>query len=128
MYADINGLRMFYDIRGKASAGTVPLVLLHGAMLATGTSFRALSDLLARDRQVIAIEQQGHGRTADIDRPLSVWVMVEDTVAMLAHLVGLDYWIWLGRRAELGSSLSDLLGRLPARSPSARLPDGAGPA
>ena len=41
--------------------------------------------------------------------------------------VGLDYWIWPGRAAGLGSSLSDLLGRLPARSPSARLSDGAGP-
>jgi hypothetical protein len=43
------------------------------------------------------------------------------------HPVGLDYWIWPGRAAGLGSSLSDLLGRLPARSPSARLSDGAGP-
>jgi hypothetical protein len=42
-------------------------------------------------------------------------------------LVGLDYWIWPGRAAGLGSSLSDLLGRLPARSPSARLSGGAGP-
>jgi hypothetical protein len=42
--------------------------------------------------------------------------------------VGLDYWIWPGRACGLGSSLSDLLERLPARAQSARLPDGAGPA
>lgn len=89
MYADINGLRMFYEVRGTARAGTVPLVLLHGAMSATGTSFGPLPDLLAQSRQVIAIEQQGHGRTADIDRPLSMSAMVEDTLALLSHL-GVD--------------------------------------
>lgn len=89
MYADINGLRMYYEVHGTARAGTVPLVLLHGAMSATGTSFGPLPDLLAQSRQVIAIEQQGHGRTADIDRPLSMSAMVEDTMAMLTHL-GID--------------------------------------
>ncbi len=89
MYADINGLRMFYEVRGTAQAGTVPLVLLHGAMSATGTSFGPVPDLLAQTRQVITIEQQGHGRTADIGRPLSVPVMAEDTLAMLTQL-GID--------------------------------------
>lgn len=80
---------MYYEVRGTARAGTVPLVLLHGAMSATGTSFGSLPDLLAQSRQVIAIEQQGHGHTADIDRPLSIPAMVEDTMAMLTHL-GID--------------------------------------
>jgi pimeloyl-ACP methyl ester carboxylesterase len=98
VYADINGLRMFYEVRGAAPAGTVPLVLLHGAMSATGTSFGPLPDLLARTRQVVTVEQQGHGRTADIDRPLSVSAMAEDTVAMLTHLR-------IGRADLLGYSL-----------------------
>ena len=55
---------MFYEIRGTSDPGTVPVVLLHGAISATGTSFGPLPDLLAQTRQVIAVEQQGHGRTA----------------------------------------------------------------
>jgi pimeloyl-ACP methyl ester carboxylesterase len=86
MYADINGLKMFYEIRGASDPGKVPLVLLHGAISATGTSFGRLPDLLAQTRQVIAVEQQGHGRTADIDRPLSVQAMADDTLALLASL------------------------------------------
>jgi pimeloyl-ACP methyl ester carboxylesterase len=72
MYAGIHGLKMFYETRGESPTGDVPVVLLHGAISATGTSFGRLPDLLAHTRQVIAIEQQGHGRTADIDRPMSV--------------------------------------------------------
>jgi pimeloyl-ACP methyl ester carboxylesterase len=86
VYADINGLKMFYEIRGAADPANVPLVLLHGAISATGTSFGPLPDLLAQTRRVIAVEQQGHGRTADIDRPLSVQAMAADTLALLARL------------------------------------------
>jgi pimeloyl-ACP methyl ester carboxylesterase len=86
VYADINGLKMFYEIRGAADPAKVPVVLLHGAISATGTSFGPLPDLLAQTRQVIAVEQQGHGRTADIDRPLSVQAMAADTLALLARL------------------------------------------
>ena len=86
MYADINGLKMFYEIRGTSDPAGVPVVLLHGAISATGTSFGPLPDLLAQTRQVIAVEQQGHGRTADIDRPMLVQAMADDTLALLAHL------------------------------------------
>jgi pimeloyl-ACP methyl ester carboxylesterase len=86
VYADINGLKMFYEIRGRADPDQVPLVLLHGAISATGTSFGPLPDLLAADRQVIAVEQQGHGRTADIDRQMSVQTMADDTLALLTDL------------------------------------------
>jgi pimeloyl-ACP methyl ester carboxylesterase len=82
VYADINGLKMFYEIHGTGD----PVVLLHGAMSATGTSFGPLVDALAQTRLVIAVEQQGHGRTADIDRPLSVAQMADDTLALLANL------------------------------------------
>jgi pimeloyl-ACP methyl ester carboxylesterase len=86
VYADINGLKMFYEIRGTSDPAKVPVVLLHGALSATGSSFGALPDLLARTRQVITVEQQGHGRTADIDRPMSVQAMADDTLALLASL------------------------------------------
>src|SRR5882724_6565464 len=77
---------MFYEIRGPSDPAKVPVVLLHGAISATGTSFGPLPDLLAANRQVIAIEQQGHGRTADIDRPMSVQTMADDTLALLTEL------------------------------------------
>ncbi len=86
MYADINGLKMFYEIRGTPDPAGVPVVLLHGAISATGTSFGPLPDLLAQTRQVIAVEQQGHGRTADTGRPMSVQAMADDTLALLASL------------------------------------------
>src|SRR5258708_2895119 len=86
VYADINGLKMFYQIHGTSAPGKVPVVLLHGAISATGTSFGPLPDLLAQTRQVIAVEQQGHGRTADTGRPLSVQAMAGDTLTLLAGL------------------------------------------
>jgi pimeloyl-ACP methyl ester carboxylesterase len=103
MYADVDGLKMFYEIRGSSTPGAVPVVLLHGAISATGTSFGPLPDLLAQSRQVIAVEQQGHGRTADIDRPLSVRTMAEDTLALLASL-GIDQADLFGY--SLGAAIS----------------------
>jgi pimeloyl-ACP methyl ester carboxylesterase len=86
VYADINGLKMFYEIRGPSDPAKVPVVLLHGGISATGTSFGTLPDRLAQGRQVITVEQQGHGRTADIDRPMSVQTMADDTLCLLASL------------------------------------------
>jgi pimeloyl-ACP methyl ester carboxylesterase len=84
-YASINGLNMYYEIHGESNPG-VPLVLLHGGMSATGTSFGLLLPGLAKNRRVISIEQQAHGRTADIDRPMSIPQMAGDTAAVLRHL------------------------------------------
>src|SRR5437016_4205457 len=81
-YAPVNGLNMYYEIHGSGR----PLVLLHGALSATGTSFGELLPGLAATRQVIAVEQQAHGHTADIDRPLTIEQMADDTAALLAHL------------------------------------------
>lgn len=81
-YAPVNGLKMYYEIHGTGQ----PLVLLHGAFSAIGTSFGALLPELAKTRQVIAFELQAHGRTADIDRPLSLEQMADDVAAALQHL------------------------------------------
>jgi pimeloyl-ACP methyl ester carboxylesterase len=81
-YAPVNGLNMYYEIHGTGE----PLVLLHGAFSAIGTSFGELLPSLAKTRQVIAFEMQAHGRTADIDRPLSIEQMADDTAAALQHL------------------------------------------
>lgn len=81
-YVQVNGLNMYYEIHGTGQ----PLVLLHGAFSAIGTSFGALLTELAQTRQVIAFELQGHGRTADIDRPLSIEQMADDVAAALRKL------------------------------------------
>jgi pimeloyl-ACP methyl ester carboxylesterase len=81
-YAPVNGLDMYYEIHGEGQ----PLVLLHGAFSAIGTSFENVLPGLTETRQVIGLEMQAHGRTADIDRPLWPEQMADDTVAALQHL------------------------------------------
>jgi pimeloyl-ACP methyl ester carboxylesterase len=81
-YAEVNDLEMYYEIHGSGP----PLVLLHGAFSAIGTSFGELLPALAETRQVIAFELQAHGRTADIDRPISIEQLADDTAAALRHL------------------------------------------
>lgn len=81
-YAEVHGLRMYYEIHGEG----FPLVLLHGGLSAIGTSFGKVLPGLVAGRQIIAIEQQAHGHTADIDRPLTYRQMAEDTVALLSHI------------------------------------------
>jgi pimeloyl-ACP methyl ester carboxylesterase len=80
-YAPVDGLDMYYEIHGAGR----PLVLLHGALM-TIENFALLLPSLARSRQVIAIEQQAHGRTADIDRPFDYEQMADDTATLLRHL------------------------------------------
>jgi pimeloyl-ACP methyl ester carboxylesterase len=82
-YASVNGLDMYYEVHGS---GTPPLVLLHGALSTTSVDFGAVLPSLAKGRQVIAVEQQAHGHTADIDRPLTTKAMATDTVALLGQL------------------------------------------
>ena len=81
-YVSVNGLQMYYEIHGKGQ----PLVLLHGAFSAIGTSFGGLIPELAKTRQVIGFELQAHGRTADIDRPLSLEAMADDVAAAIKEL------------------------------------------
>ena len=85
-YAPVNGLQMYYELHGPKDAATPPLVLLHGGGSTIGTSFGELLPLLARTRRVIAFEQQGHGHTADVDRPFSFEQSADDTAALLAFL------------------------------------------
>lgn len=84
-YANVNGLRMYYEVHGKRTS-QAPVVLVHGAFSATGTSFGELVKPLSRTRQVISVEMQGHGHTADIDRPLRAELMAADTAALIDHL------------------------------------------
>jgi pimeloyl-ACP methyl ester carboxylesterase len=80
-YAPVNGLGLYYEIHGRGE----PLILLHGGVVGIsmfGTNVAAL----AEERKVIAVELQGHGHTADIDRPLSFEAMAEDVAGLMAHL------------------------------------------
>jgi pimeloyl-ACP methyl ester carboxylesterase len=80
-YAPIGDLRMYYEIHGEGR----PLVLLHGAYM-TIELLGPLVPGLAATRRVIAVEQQGHGRTADVDRPITYEQMADDTAGLLRHL------------------------------------------
>jgi pimeloyl-ACP methyl ester carboxylesterase len=80
-YAPVNGLSMYYEIHGSGA----PLILLHGAYM-TIDLMGPLLHGLAATRRVIAVEQQGHGRTADADRPITYEQMADDTAALAAHL------------------------------------------
>lgn len=80
-YVPVNGLRMYYEIHG----GGQPLLILHGAFMSTGDMAPLVSGLAAT-RQVIAVDFQAHGRTADIDRPFAYEAFADDIAALIEHL------------------------------------------
>lgn len=80
-YAPVGDLEMYYEIHGSGP----PLILLHGAYMTIDMMGPILPGL-AGTRRVIAVEQQGHGRTADVDRPLTYEQMADDTAALARHL------------------------------------------
>jgi pimeloyl-ACP methyl ester carboxylesterase len=82
-YAPVNGLQMYYEIHGS---GGIPVVLLHGWFSALEIDFGPVLPLLARTRQVIGVEWQGHGRTADIDRPYRYEQLADDMATLLDEL------------------------------------------
>lgn len=77
-YSEVNGIRMYYEIRGEGD----PIIVLHGAYM----SIPAMGDIvpmLAEARRVFAIELQGHGRTEDIDRPITYPALADDVAAFM---------------------------------------------
>lgn len=80
-YADVNGIKLYYEIHGTGR----PLILLHGGLGAI-EMFGPNLPALAKNRQVIGVDLQGHGRTADIDRPISTDLMADDIAALIKHL------------------------------------------
>src|SRR5687767_9930420 len=81
-YADVNGLKMYYEVYGKAK----PLVLLHGSYMNIPLNWSHIIPLLAKDRKVIVTEMQGHGRTRDIAREFTYEAMADDVSGLLKHL------------------------------------------
>jgi pimeloyl-ACP methyl ester carboxylesterase len=81
-YAPVNGLQLYYETHGSGR----PLVLLHGGLQTINLSFGPLLKPLAASRHVIAVELQGHGHTADTNRPMSIEALAGDVIALLDHL------------------------------------------
>jgi pimeloyl-ACP methyl ester carboxylesterase len=81
-YASVNGLRVYHEIQGTGR----PLVLIHGGVCTIETCMEKIRTPLAKTWKTVAVELQGHGRTADIDRPLTYEQMAEDTAALLRQL------------------------------------------
>lgn len=116
-YAPVNGLKMYYEIHGAADGKTPPLVLLHGGGSTIDTSFGKVLPSFAKTRQVVAFDQQGHGRTADGDivRPEHAVEMFRLLPhAQLAVLPGTDH-MSLVTRAEWQVSMIEAFLDAPTR-------------
>ena len=92
-YADVNGINLYYELHGTGE----PLVLLHGG-LGASEMFGPALERLAEGHRVIAVDLQGHGRTADVDRPIRLETMAEDIASLMDHL-------GIGRVDAVGYSL-----------------------
>lgn len=81
-YLPVNGIKMYYEIYGAGK----PLVLLHGGGSSIHVSFGKGIQELAKHHMVIAVDEQGHGRTEDFDRPLSFENTADDIAELLKQL------------------------------------------
>lgn len=106
-YAAVNGIQLYYEVHSSGE----PLILLHGGLGSTEMS-RPIQPALAATRRVIAVDLQGHGRTADIDRPITHETMADDIAGLMEHL-------GLARADVLGYSLgSGVAMRLAIQHPA----------
>ena len=80
-YAEVNGITLYYETHGSGR----PLILLHGG-LGSGEMFGSILPALTERHQVVTVDLQGHGRTADIDRPIDIRLMADDIAALIDHL------------------------------------------
>jgi pimeloyl-ACP methyl ester carboxylesterase len=80
-YAEVNGINLYYETHGAGR----PMILLHGGLM-SGEMFGPILPSLAERHLVITIDLQGHGRTADIDRPIDIRLMADDIAALIDHL------------------------------------------
>jgi pimeloyl-ACP methyl ester carboxylesterase len=103
-YAPVNGLQMYWESRGT---GGTPLVMVHGGFGVT-TVFGDVLDLLAKNRQVVAVELQGHGHTGDVDRPFT-WEQLGDDIAGVASDLGFEQIDLLGNSLGGGAALRTAL-------------------
>jgi pimeloyl-ACP methyl ester carboxylesterase len=124
-YAPVNGLQLYYETHGSGR----PLVLLHGGVQTIDLSFGPLLKPLAASRHVIAVEFQGHGHTADTERPMTIEALAGDVVALLDHLGIAEadfYGFSLGGLVACAVALGEpaRVGKLIAASADAHRPPG----
>ena len=81
-YAPTNGLKMYYEVHGEGE----PLVLLHGSFMTIDLNWSQMIPELAKTHKVIALEMQGHGRTADINRPFAFASLADDVAGLMKYL------------------------------------------
>ena len=81
-YAPVNGLKMYYEVHGRGE----PVVLLHGAFMTITNNWAGWISELSKTRKVIAVEMQGHGRTADVPRDITYENLADDVAALLSYL------------------------------------------
>jgi pimeloyl-ACP methyl ester carboxylesterase len=124
-YASVNGQRLYYEVHGSGR----PLVLLHGGLLTIGLNFGPLLKPLAADRQVIAVELQGHGHTPDSARPMTIDALASDVTTLLdqlevteSDLFGFSLGGLVAYAVALGAP--DRIGKLIVASADARRPPG----
>jgi len=119
-YAEVNGINLYFETHGAGR----PLILLHGG-LGSGEMFGPVLPLLTERHQIIAVDLQGHGRTADIDRPIDVRLMADDIAALIDYL-GLDrpdlvgYSLGGGVALHTAARYPTKVGRLVAASANIR--------
>jgi len=115
-YAEVNGIDLYHETHGAGR----PMILLHGG-LGSGEMFGPILPTLSESHQVIAVDLQGHGRTADIDRPLEIGLMADDIAALIDHL-GLEkpdlvgYSLGGGVAMQTAAKYPDKVGKLVAAS------------
>ncbi|HEY0238619.1 MAG TPA: alpha/beta fold hydrolase [Friedmanniella sp.] len=125
-YADVNNLHLYFETYGPDDGQ--PLVLLHGGMLSIDLSWAPVIPALAETYRLVAVEVQGHGRTADVDREVTPAHTASDVVGLLDHL-GIERAHVLGHSMggaaalELAVSHPDRVLSVVAASVSVR-PDG----
>lgn len=81
-YSEVNGLKMYYEIHGQGK----PLVLIHGGGSTIQTNFEKIIPLLAKNRKIIAVELQAHGRTNDRNADLTFEQDADDVATLLKNL------------------------------------------
>jgi pimeloyl-ACP methyl ester carboxylesterase len=102
-YAPVDGHEVYYEVHGDLTSGGTPALLLHGGMMSITTTWSDIIPTLADERPVIAVDQQGHGRTGDREGAITLATMRADTVGVLDHL-GVE------RAHVVGFSMGGMLG------------------
>lgn len=100
-YAPVNGMRMYYEVHGSGD----PIVLLHGAYMTIEGPIREMAEALKKNRRVIVVELQGHGRTADVDRRAITYEQMADDMAAFLKYMNLDSADIFGYSMGAGTAL-----------------------